>query len=79
MRLDETAGEQLRRLKAQIRRLQHDAAAWQASGKAETAQELLRLVTILRDLVLELGPVEPASEDTRAPAGRRGEPFPFDP
>jgi hypothetical protein len=59
MRLDETAGEQLRRLRAEIRRLQRDAMLWRARGQVDIAQALLRAVTILHDVVVELGP--PAS------------------
>ena len=68
----ETRGEQLRRLRAQLDRLRHDAAAWRAAGKPETAEELHALVIVLRDIVESIA-------RARSRSGRTTEPSPFDP
>jgi Ribonuclease G/E len=51
MHLEESPGEQLRRLERQIERLRHDATIWQTAGKRETAQELRALASALRGVV----------------------------
>jgi hypothetical protein len=51
MHLEESPGEQLRRLERQIERLRHDATIWQTVGRRETAQELRALASALRSVV----------------------------
>jgi Ribonuclease G/E len=51
MHLEESSGEQLRRLEQQIARLRHDATIWQTAGERETAQELRAFASVLRGVV----------------------------